>query len=221
MKMKTLLAFAALSILFNAGFWFVSNAQTGSPKLIFHPVGRLSQRDTIKRRNVLTFFPTNFVAATIKAGYEFKIAHNKGLKFMGSFGSSTTGGDFYGLNEFQEFGLEGQLRFYFQKDYPALNGFYLAPYVSFKSMNYKSDMYVLPVYPPIYNSSVGQVSNFSLGYVIGYQWIFNSSFVIDAFVGGGYNSISGNNSPGNLSNTVYAYRSGIDLHTGIGIGLAF
>src|SRR6185312_5978436 len=109
---------------------------------------------------------------------------------------------------------------------PALNGLYLAPYVSYKTMTYSGTTYpnyidlLYPAPPQIYYSNAS-VSDLGIGYIIGYQWVYNSTFTIDAFIGGGNNSISGNNAGGNLSNTIYEYRSGIDFHSGIGIGIAF
>ncbi len=183
-------------------------------------------KDTIERTDILTIYPTNFVAYTAKLGYEFKIAHNKGLKITASYGSSNGTDDFYYLDKFNEIGMEAQLRIYLLKGHPALNGLYLAPYVSYKTMNYSGTAYanyidlLYPAPPQLYYSNVN-VSNFGIGYVIGYQWIFSSTFTVDAFIGGGNNSISGNNAGGNLSNTIYEYRSGIDLHSGIAIGIAF
>jgi len=185
-------------------------------------------RDTSERKGVLTSFPTNFVASTMKIGYEFRLSSNKGLKLIGSYGGGSSSGNaniygtdntsYYGLNNFSEFGLEAQLRFYILKGRPALNGLYLAPYAGYKSMNYT------------YNSQnfTGQnittsysVSDFSIGYVIGYQYIYNSSFTLDLFVGGGLNNISGNNTFGTLDSDPFAYFKGIMIHPGIGIGIAF
>jgi hypothetical protein len=221
MKTKTFLAFIVICSLFISGAIFSSNAQSRPLNQRPKTRQRISPIDTVERSIILTSYPTNFVAATIKVGYEFKVSHNKGLKFIGSFGSSNENSDWYGLNEFKEFGLEAQLRFYVQKDHPALNGFYLAPYASYKSMSYTTNNTFYNLSTGQAYSQTGNVSNFMLGYVIGYQWIFNSSFVIDAFIGGGNNFISGDNTQGNLSNTIYAYRNGIDLHTGIGLGVAF
>lgn len=221
MKTKISAASIAVCFLFISGPGISSNAQTRPVKSRPQSARYFNRMDTIERSIILTSYPTNFVAATIKVGCEFKVAHNKGLKFIGSFGSSTENGDWYGLDEFREFGLEAQLRFYVQKDRPALNGFYLAPIVSFKSMTYTDNNLIFNPSTGQPYSQNGSVSNFMLGYVIGYQWIFNSSFVIDAFIGGGNNFISGDNTQGNLSNTIYAYRNGIDLHTGIGLGVAF
>jgi hypothetical protein len=202
---------------------FAQNRPTNNHRTFINTM--FGHRDTTYRDGVFTIFPTNFVASTAKAGYEFKIAHNKGLKLMASFGSSTGSNDYYYLDKFSEAGLEAQFRIYVLKDHPALNGLYLAPYVSYKSMTYSGatnyDGLVLYVGPgPVYVNNV-TASDFGIGYVIGYQWIFNSTFTVDVFAGGGNNSISGNTSGGNLASTVYEYRSGIDFHSGIGIGIAF
>ena len=186
-------------------------------------IQRFSRMDTVERAGVFTSFPTNFIASTLKVGYEFKVAHNKGLKIIGSFGSSNSTGDYYGLDKFNEFGLEAQLRFYVLKDHPALNGLYLAPYSFYKSMNYQisSSYYDYNTNTYSYTTTNETAGNFCIGYIIGYQYIYNSTLTIDAFIGGGNDFISGNNSNGNLGNSAFAYRSGIDIHTGIGIGIAF
>jgi len=182
--------------------------------------------DTISRTDILTIYPTNFVASTAKIGYEFKVAHNKGLKIMASYGSSNGVDDFYLLDKFNEIGLEAQFRIYVLKNHLALNGLYLAPYISYKTMTYSGNSNPINldlIYPspsPVYYSNA-TVAALGIGYVIGYQWIFNSTFTVDAYIGGGDNIISGNNAGGNLSGTVYEYRSGIDFHSGIGIGIAF
>jgi len=216
--------------------WLFLVISTGiSPKVRaqdMHPVKHKSiattmfgSRDTMNRTEVFTCFPTNFVASTLKLGYEFKVAHNKGLKFLGSVGSSSSANDYYYLDKFTEFGIETQLRIYVIKDQPALNGLYLAPYVSYKSMNYSGatnyNGLVLYVGPgPVYVFNV-TTSDLGIGYIIGYQWVFNSTFSLDLFVGGGNNIISGNNSGGALATSMFEYRSGIDIHSGLAIGIAF
>lgn len=187
-------------------------------------------RDTSARKSVLTSFPTNFVASTMKVGYEFRVSSNKGLKLIGSYGGGSSSSNsnifggpdntsYYGLNNFSEFGLEAQLRFYILKGRPALNGLYLAPYAGYKSMNYTYNSSNSITGQPITSSY--NVSDFSIGYVIGYQYIYNSSFTLDLFVGGGLNTISGNNTFGSLSTDPFAYYKGIMIHPGVGIGIAF
>ena len=225
MKILSLLFPAGIFILF-AGLFNQVSAQekrpTGHKNIATTMFGK---RDTIKRKEIFTCFPTNFVASTLKLGYEFKVAHNKGLKFLGSVGSSSSANDYYYLDKFTEFGIETQLRIYVIKDQPALNGLYLAPYVSYKSMTYSGatnyNGLVLYVGPgPVYVSNV-TTSDLGIGYIIGYQWVFNSTFSLDLFVGGGNNIISGNNSGGALATSIFEYRSGIDIHSGLAIGIAF
>jgi hypothetical protein len=227
MQMKKLsFLFPAAIIIPLAGLYNQISAQDKRPvghKTIATTM--FGNRDTMKRKEIFTCFPTNFVASTLKLGYELRLAHNKGLKFLGSVGASSSSNDFYFLDKFTEFGLEAQLRIYVIQDHPALNGLYVAPYVSYKSMTYSGQtnqnglvMYVGP--GPVYVSNA-TTSDLGLGYVMGYQWVFNSTFTVDFFVGGGDNIISGNNSGGILSTSTFEYRSGIDLHTGIGIGIAF
>jgi len=182
-------------------------------------------KDTTVRTGVLTFFPTNFVASTMKIGYEFRLTQNKGLKLLGSYGSSanqsnaSSGNDYYSLNSFSEFGLEAQLRFYVLKGRPSLNGLYMAPYLLYKSMNYTYSSQNPITFLP--ENASGTTSDFSIGYVIGYQILYNSSFSLDMFVGGGINSISGDNTHGNLGTDIFGYYKGIMIHPGIGIGIAF
>jgi hypothetical protein len=175
--------------------------------------------DTIERKGVFISYPTNFIASTLKVGYEFKVSHNKGLSLLGSLGGSDNGNSFYGVNTFNEVGLESQLRFYILKDRPALNGLYMAPYVQFKSMAYTANYYDYNIGQEV--SQKFNVSDVAIGYVIGYQYIFGSSFTFNAFLGGGDNFMSGDNSGGNLSTNLYGYSNGISIHTGIGIGIAF
>ena len=222
MKTKTFFALITLCFLLFIGFFNGISAQTRPTKTRPQSLHYLSRMDTVERKGVFISYPSNFIASTLKVGYEFKISHNKGLKLIGTLGSSDNNSDWYGLNKFTEFGLEGQLRFYMLKDRPALNGFYLAPYAAYKAMTYTGNT-------TIFNAGTGQyesgqstsVSNFTLGYVLGYQWIFNSTLTIDAFIGGGFNTISGDNSQGNLGTAIFAYRNGIDIHSGIGLGVAF
>ena len=175
-------------------------------------------RDTTERVGALTVFPTNFVASTMKIGYEFRLSQNKGLKLIGTYGYTSSG--YYGVNSFSEFGLEAQLRFYIMKDRPALNGLYMAPYAFYKSMhyNYNTVQYYYNGGPPTANATT---ADFNIGYVLGYQYIFNSTFTIDLFIGGGINSISGNNTNGSLGSDMFAYYKGIIIHPGIAIGIAF
>jgi len=224
MKSKTGIILVLFSVTFLFGI-FVNSAAQNRPVKNTRPtfIQRLNRMDTVERTGVFISYPTNFIAATLKVGYEFKVAHNKGLKLIGSFGSSNSAGDYYGLNQFNEFGLEAQLRFYVLRDHPALNGLYLAPYTFYKSMDYQiSNSYFDYTKNINVNTTTNNtVGNFCIGYIIGYQYIYNSTLTIDAFIGGGNDFISGNNSNGTLSNSAFAYRSGIDIHTGIGLGIAF
>ncbi len=222
MKMKSFLALATLCFSFIFGLSFSSNAQTRPLKSRSSSSRPFSRIDTLERKGVFISYPTNFIASTLKVGYEFKVANSKGLKLIGTLGSAENNSDWYQLNKFTEIGMEAQLRFYVLKEKPTLNGFYLAPYASYKSMSYSGNLIT-------YNSNTGSytteqnatVSDIAVGYIIGYQWIFNSTFTIDAFIGGGYNSISGDNTQGTLGSDIYAYRNGIGIHTGLGIGIAF
>jgi len=230
-----------LGLIFTLAFLFIHGVTYAQRPVKKRPVktstthpSHYSGRDTLDRKGVVDAFPTNFAATTMKISYESKIGTNKGLKLIGSFGGADadpssynngTGGTpntFYQVASFSEIGFEAQLRFYVLKDRPALNGLYLAPYLWYKSMNYT------PVITDPYNSkeiagSATSVSDFSIGYIIGYQYIFSSGFTFDAFVGGGDNIISGNNTPGNPAaiNQVYGYPKGIMIHTGIALGIAF
>jgi len=222
MKTKSFLAFSALFTLAFLTFCLGANAQSRPLKSRPQSTHYYSHMDTIQRKGVFTSYPTNFIASTLKVGYEFKVSNNKGLKFIGSVGSSQNNTSWYDLNKFTEFGLEAQLRFYILKDKPALNGFFLAPYASYKSMTYTGNGSVYDPNTGTYTyGQNGTVSDLAIGYIIGYQWIFNSTFSIDAFIGGGYNSISGDNTQGTLGTDIYAYHNGIGIHTGIGLGVAF
>jgi len=225
MKTKTFFVFTTLCSLIISGLFINVIAQPRPVKYRPTSTHYYSRIDTIQRKGVFTSYPTNFIASTLKVGYEFRVSDNKGLKLIGSYGASTSSGSYYSsLDRFNETSLEAQLRFYVLKDRPALNGLYLAPYAFFKSMTYSGNQGGNNVYlnntGPSYltNATAG---NFSVGYIIGYQYIYNSTLTLDAFIGGGNNFISGDNSGGNLSSSLYAYRNGIDLHTGISIGVAF
>jgi|GEM_PF-3596753 len=227
MKMNFFLILTIFCILFNAGFWLNSDAQTGS-KLKFHRVGQhSSQMDTMERHGVLMGYPTNFFASTLKVSYEFRLTPNKGLKLFASYGASSDSGNliYPGLNKFNELGFEAQFRFYVSKVHMPLSGLYLAPYASYKKMTYSGYENYNALNALVGTSQTyitnATTSNLSVGYIIGYQMIFNSSFTIDGFIGGGDNFISGNNSGSSLSSALFAYRTGIDLHMGIGIGVAF
>ncbi len=223
MKRERNLVIVLLSVFMSMGIMTNLIAQNRPVKGKASFAEKFSRMDTVERTGVFTSFPTNFVASTLKVGYEFKVAHNKGLKLIGSFGSSNSAGDYYGLDKFNEYGLEAQLRFYVLKDHPAMNGLYLAPYVFDKSMSYQTStsFYDYSNNIEVITVSNATVSNFSVGYIIGYQYIYNSTLTIDGFIGGGNDFISGNNSGGSLGNSVFAYRNGIDLHMGLGIGIAF
>jgi hypothetical protein len=181
-------------------------------------------RDTLERKTVLEACPTNFFATTMKLSIETKLSSNKGLKILASYGQASPGGDasgsFYGLWQFSEFGFETQFRIYVLKDRPALNGLYLAPYFGYKSMNYQASLTNPFNNNTPYAGPSSTISDFSFGYIIGYQYIFSSTFTFDVFIGGGDNQISGDNSQG-LLNGAFAYPKGIMVHMGLGIGIAF
>ena len=175
--------------------------------------GRVNGRDSTQRKVVFINYPLNFIVSTMKVSGEFRIGHYNGLKLIGSFGYAKDFNIFYDLNGFKEYGLESQFRFYVLEDRPVLNGFFVTPFIAYKSITYQLSNY--------YNSSQTETAgNFSVGFLMGGQFIYASSFTIDAFIGGGINFISGNNSGGNLSSGIFEYSNGIVFHTGIGIGFA-
>jgi hypothetical protein len=177
--------------------------------------------DTVERKSVFISYPTNFFASTLKIGYEFKVGSGRSLALIGSLGGadSKDNSTFYGVSSFTELGLEAQFRIYILKDRPTLNGLYLAPYASYKSMSYS--FLGQDPYTGNYTSIDRSVSNLGVGYIIGYQYIFSSSFTFNAFLGGGYNSVSGDNTYGTVNQNPFGYSKGITVHMGIGIGIAF
>jgi hypothetical protein len=178
--------------------------------------------DTIERKSVFISYPTNFFASTLKIGYEFKVAHNKGLALLGTLGggqSSENSSTYYGVTSFNEEGLEAQLRIYILKDRPALNGLYLAPYMSYKTMAYVAS--VQDQYTGSWSDQPFNTSSFGIGYVMGYQYIFSSGFTFNTFLGGGDYIISGDNTHGSVAQNPFGYPKGIAVHMGIGIGIAF
>jgi len=126
-----------------------------------------SQKTVSQEKNVIK---TNIMSLMVGTGtlfYERKITDN----FSGNLGLGYLNYTF-NKTSFSGLILTPEVRFYPKKN--AIDGFYIAPYFRFQSFQLESN-----------DTKVGY-SNYGGGLVFGSQWITNSGFTMDLFLGGHY-----------------------------------
>ena len=158
------------------------------------------------QNKVVKVHPVALAFNVISVDYEQAISDKNSFEV----GLSYYHNDFSGLlgsdagYEVTSFGLEGGYRFYFSKNNDAPEGLYAAPFVGFNSIS--------TAYPSGYTSNNASAMSFGGGVKGGYQWIHDSGFVLDAYLGYGFFT-------GGISSV--AYGSGGAPKFGLAVGYAF
>lgn len=147
-------------------------------------------------KNVIKVNPLGFLLGSASLSYERVLGTKTALQFDVNYGDLTIMD-----TEIKSFGAGVDYRLYFSRDKFAPRGFYFSPGLAYSNATI-SDV---------------NVSAFSLSGVGGYQWVWNSGFELDLFIGPQY-SFGGDISSGSTSYTGY---SGLGAKIGVCLGFGF
>ncbi|MFM6954890.1 MAG: DUF3575 domain-containing protein [Sphingobacteriaceae bacterium] len=103
--------------------------------------------------------------------------------------------------------LTPEYRFYLKKQAP--RGVYLAPFVKYQR------------YTTSDNVDKGTYKSFGGGFMLGHQWVYKSSFVLDLFIGPAYNAGTYTAEYGNGNPDFNAAIDGLGVRGGLAIGFGF
>jgi hypothetical protein len=160
-----------------------------------------------------TAYPLGMITSTFRVAADISLPGKKSLKFIPMI-TTTDYSDVYGADDVFEFGLETHLKFYTASK---MKGFYLGPFVSYRSISYSYTDYDYsnrnaPI-EIVYNNSA---TSFRVGYLVGYQLKFSNIATIDASVGGAFNYVTGDyDYIPELGN----YVKGVMPHFNLGVGI--
>lgn len=147
--------------------------------LLFAPLQQANAQAQNPGRAVIKVNPLSALALTGSGFVEYAVTDNVSLQ-LGAF---TTGVSVSNV-KFKGYGFTPEVRYYFSENKPAPMGPYMAGYgriQNFKlSVEREDEEGVMREYSATY-APVG------LGVAVGNQWIFNSGFTLDVFLGAGYN----------------------------------
>ncbi|WP_161599570.1 DUF3575 domain-containing protein [Hymenobacter nivis] len=121
------------------------------------------------------------------------------------------------------FALTPEYRFYLSANKPALQGFYVGPFLRYQNLTLKNDY---EAYDENGNATTqtneAALNTFGGGVVVGHQWVFKQRFALDAFLGPSYNggTVKEKDPNGGGSFDTAGF-SGFGLRTGIAFGVAF
>jgi hypothetical protein len=166
------------------------------------------------QENIVKANPLALLGGTDLLSYEFGVADQSTIVLGVGYGGYKLGGA-----DYTSFGGEAQYRYYFSEKF---KGWYGAGRASFSSGEVKTDFSGLG-FDSNGTSSKQDFTSFGAGVLAGYQWVFDSGFVIDLNLGAAYSKFdyksSASNSEDNI--TLDLKGSGILPTFGFGLGYAF
>lgn len=165
---------------------------------------------------------------TLALSFEHKLSESSSVQvgLSGTFGYKDDGSYSYGPNGYYDgrstsgFAITPEYRLYLSEKHPALEGFYVAPYLRYQYLSQTGTNYTLNGNGGRYNQSYeASLSAFGLGVVVGRHWIFKKHFSLDIFTGPGYTFASTSSNQvgytpqkgdfvGYISNNSYDFRGG-------------
>ena len=175
---------------------------------------------------------------TLAVSFEHKLSETSSFQLgvSGTFGYkddnynsfSSYSGSSYNRRSTSGFALTPEYRLYLSEKHPALEGFYVAPFLRYQYLSQTGAYSVynptgLPLQVKQYDASL---SAFGLGVTVGRHWIFKRRFSLDVFTGPGYTftSTSSNQpgySPGKGEFIGYLNNNNYDFRGGATFGIAF
>lgn len=147
-------------------------------------------------KNVIKVNPLGLLFGTTSLSYERVLSPKSAFQVNANYGNIKILGV-----SISNVGVGADYRLYFSKTKEAPRGFYFAPGIAYSNVSVES----------------ANGSAFSLSGVGGYQWVWNSGFELDLFLGPEYTFGGEINSGG----TNYAQFSGFGAKVGVSIGFGF
>jgi len=155
-------------------------------------------------KNVLKINTLSLIFGTGSLFYERKISELTSVQLgIGYMGYKVSDAKFSGLI------LTPEFRIYPRKN--AIDGFYIAPYLRYFNFTIKSGT----------NNDIGSLTVMGGGLLFGRQWITNSGFTMDLFLGGHYGSASVKTNSGSTEWVDSNFFSGFKTRVGFALGFAF
>jgi hypothetical protein len=125
------------------------------------------------------------------------------------------------------FSITPEYRLYLSEKHPAMEGFYVAPYLRFQHLSQTGNFYLNNPNGQSYTQNYeASLTAFGLGVTVGRHWIFKQRFSLDAFFGPGYTlTNTSSNQPGYQPSKGdflgYIDNNNYDLRGGVTFGIAF
>lgn len=169
---------------------------------------RRNQPDNLIKANIIS--P---VAGTASLFYERAITPRRSAQI----GLSYTGASGYRLR-LRGFGVTPEMRFYVMEGEPQLTGLFIAPFLRYR-------FFSLTGFRDGHFHDVA-LHTYGLGFLVGYQQIYNNRFSLEGFIGPDYNFPNWQRHHG-LTNVINTYRppgmfvTGFGIRAGVTIGLGF
>jgi hypothetical protein len=171
-------------------------------------------------KQILSFYPTKAIANYIMVGYERQIGTKHVLKIAAGYANFEEQNISTGFNnEIKEFSgtrFDMMFKYFMGKDVSMFNGIYFAPYLSFKSSNFKYENFT-DFGPSIWEE--GSASALATGFVFGLQVPLGNTFCADLYVGNALINCSGNYKE--ATRFMDSYRNSIGLISGFSFGFGF
>ena len=168
---------------------------------------------------------------TLALSFEHKLSESSSFQIglSGTFGykeGSYFNSSYSNNNEPSTSGVSitPEYRFYLSEKYPALEGFYVAPYGRYQYLSLTGFSYNNSTGNP---TKIGASLNaFGLGVIVGRHWIFKKRFSLDIYMGPGYTVTSiSSDQPGYTTSKDdfigYSNYTNYDLRGGATFGIAF
>lgn len=152
-------------------------------------------------RNVVKLNPLGLLFGSANASFEHALNEKSSFQINANFGGLKVGSVKY-----TAIGGGVDYRAYFSKDKTAPMGFYASPGAGFYSQKVDNGM-----------GDSGSGSGFVIKGVVGNQWIWDSGFALDVFVGVNYYA----GGKVKLNGTEYAKFSGVLPALGVSLGFGF
>lgn len=157
---------------------------------------------------------------TLSVSFEHKLSETSSfqLNLAGTFGYQEDGDYFftnYDERKTSGFSISPEYRFYLSEKYPALQGFYVAPFIRYQYLNQTG---IYTTFRGAGQKSEASLNAFGLGALVGRHWIFKQRFSLDLFLGPAYTlttvssdepKVSKGDFVGYINNNNYDIRGGL------------
>jgi hypothetical protein len=168
---------------------------------------------------------------TLALSYEHKLSETSSFQLgvSGMFGFDTGGGGFNGSDnpKVSGFALTPEYRLYLSERYPALEGFYVAPFARYEYQSLSGTRTTFsPIGAPFTTNTEASLNAFGVGVLVGRHWIFKQRFSLDLFLGPGYTGTSVSSDDPNAEVDKgdfvgFIEENNYDIRGGLTFGIAF